>query len=261
MRHSPVLIAELGTTILRKALQNGGDSAELYVEERRSLALRLEDGKIEDAVSGVDRGGSVRLIRGLSTAFGYVDAVDEGSLLSVAGELSRSQSGSPGETATLALVHSGFAGLESADPGAVDVAAKARLLHLADETARGLSAEVRQVIASYSESVQKVWIAGSHGSLATDSRTRVTIGGDGHGRARRAHPDRTGRRSPIRERFGVCPQDEAVSRWPKRPPRRRSSCSTPSRLRPAGCRWYWPTVSAGSSSTKPAVTVWKPTTS
>ena len=47
----------------------------------RSLSLRLEDGKIEDAVSGVDRGGSVRVIRGLSTEFGYVDAVDEPSLL------------------------------------------------------------------------------------------------------------------------------------------------------------------------------------
>jgi TldD protein len=204
----PGLEAELGTTILRKAMQNGGDSAELYVEERRSLALRLEDGKIEDALSGVDRGGSVRLIRGLSTAFGYVDAVDEGSLLSVAGELSRSQTGSPGKATTLALVHSAFAGLESADPGAVDVNVKARLLHLADETARGLSAEVRQVIASYSESVQKVWIAGSHGSLATDSRTRVTIGV--MVMAARDGLIQTGRETLAYQGAVDLPQDEAV---------------------------------------------------
>jgi TldD protein len=205
----PALETELGTAILRKALHNGGDSAELYVEERRSLALRLEDGKIEDALSGVDRGGSVRLIRGLSTAFGYVDAIDEGSLLSVAAELSRSQTGSSGKAATLALVHSGFAGAESADPGAVDVAVKARLLHLADETARGLSPEVRQVIASYSESVQKVWIAGSHGSLATDSRTRVTIGV--MVMAARDGLIQTGRETLAYQGEVDLPQDEAVA--------------------------------------------------
>ena len=72
----------------------GGDHvAEVFVEDRASLSLRLEDGKIEEAVSGVDRGGSVRVIRGLSTRFGYVDSVEESSLLALAGELSRSQPG------------------------------------------------------------------------------------------------------------------------------------------------------------------------
>ncbi len=205
----PGLTAELGTEVLRKALQKGGDSAEVYVEERRSLALRLEDGKIEDALSGVDRGGSVRLIRGLSTAFGYVDAVDEGSLVSLAGELSRSQTGSPGVIATLALARSSPGSLESRDPGAVDVAVKAGLLHLADETARGLSPEVRQVIASYSESVQKVWIAGSHGSLATDSRTRVTIGV--MVMAARDGLIQTGRETLAYQGEVGLPQDDAVS--------------------------------------------------
>jgi TldD protein len=52
---------------------------------------------------------------------------------------------------------------------------KARLLHLVDEVARGISPEVRQVMASYGESLQRVWIAGSHGSLTSDIRTRLTI--------------------------------------------------------------------------------------
>ncbi len=60
------------------------------MEDRASLSLRLEDGKIENVVSGVDRGGSVRVIRGVSTVFGYVDAVDEGSLLGLAQETCRS---------------------------------------------------------------------------------------------------------------------------------------------------------------------------
>ena len=52
--------------VVSAAARGGGRRAEVFVEDRSSLSLRLEDGKIEDAVSGVDRGASVRVIRGLS---------------------------------------------------------------------------------------------------------------------------------------------------------------------------------------------------
>ncbi|MFH0917159.1 MAG: TldD/PmbA family protein [bacterium] len=171
----PGLTPELGTTVLSTALRKGGDMAELFVEERHSLSLRLEDGKIEDAVSGTDRGGSVRLIQGLSTVFGYVDAVDEVSLRALAGELSRSRTGKPVAVRSLAARPARSLQPSGHDPTTVDAAAKARLLRLADETARALSPEVRQVAAVYGESRQRVWIAGSHGSLATDDRTRVMM--------------------------------------------------------------------------------------
>ena len=170
----PGLTAELGQEVLRRALRRGGDWADLYVEDRRSLSLRLEDGKIEDAVSGADRGGSVRVLRGLSTAFGYADAVDELALESLAEELSLSQTGSPGAVATLAAVPN--TPLESSQDSAVIGASdKAGLLRLVDRAARDLSPEVRQVIASYGESVQRVWMAESRGSFAADTRSRVTV--------------------------------------------------------------------------------------
>lgn len=170
----PGLTAELGQEVLRRALHRGGDWADLYVEDRRSLSLRLEDGKIEDAVSGADRGGSVRVVRGLSTAFGYADAVDEPALESLAEDLSRSQTGSPGAVATLAAVPN--APLASGqDPAVIEASDKARLLRLVDRAARDLSPEVRQVIASYGESMQRVWMAESRGSFAADTRCRVIV--------------------------------------------------------------------------------------
>jgi TldD protein len=171
----PGFAPELATIVLNTVLHKGGDSAELFVEERRSLSLRLEDGKIEDAVSGADLGGSVRLMRGLSSVFGYVDAVDEDSLRGLARELSLSQSGGPVRTPTIARQPSFSVRRVGQDPAVVDVAVKAGLLRVADETARKLSPEIRQVIAVYGESRQKVWIASSHGALATDDRTRVMI--------------------------------------------------------------------------------------
>ena len=164
--------------VVKTATAGGGQRAEVFVEDRVSLSLRLEDGKIEEAVSGVDRGGSVRVIRGLSTEFGYVDAVDEPSLLRLAEELARSRF--DGGTTTRDVARRAPAG-EPRGPGVESspardrVAANAALLRLADETARGLSGEVRQVVAVYGESRQRVWIAGSDGSWNSDERIRKMV--------------------------------------------------------------------------------------
>jgi TldD protein len=77
--------------------------------------------------------------------------------------------------ATLAVTQTRPAAGGGKDPAAIEASAKARLLHLADQVARGLSPEVRQVIASYGESLQRVWVAGSHGSLVADTRSRVMM--------------------------------------------------------------------------------------
>jgi TldD protein len=161
--------------IVARALKGGGEAADLFVEERRSLSLRLEDGRVDNVVSGSDLGASVRVTRGLSAVFGYVDSVDEASIMRLAGELSRTRDRKP--LATVALVQRASAPGQKVltDPGLIDAGTKARLLRLVDETARALSPEIRQVAAGYGETRQRVWIAGSDGWLAADDRTRVSL--------------------------------------------------------------------------------------
>jgi TldD protein len=171
----PGLPPDLAQEVLSRSLQRGGDSAELFVEHRRSLSMRLEDGRIENVVSGFDLGGAVRLISGGSTVFGHVDAVDETSLTALAVELSSSGRGTAQALPSLRRVPERSGGAVAVDPEQVDAAAKSRLLHLVDETARSLASEVRQVTAGYAESRQRVWIAGSNGTLAADDRTRVML--------------------------------------------------------------------------------------
>ena len=118
----------------------------------------------------------------LSTEFGYVDAVDEASLLGLARELSRSQRRRRPDAATGRRRPGGGAS-PPAPPRPAGESASARsgwpgsagLLRLADETARGLSGEVRQVVAVYGESRQRVWIAGSDGSWNSDERIRKML--------------------------------------------------------------------------------------
>lgn len=161
--------------VLGRALSRGGDAADLFVEERRSLSMRLEDGKIENVVTGSDLGSAIRLIGGTSTVFGYVDAVDDVSLFCLARDLSLSRSGASTGVSTLAQVATGSGGQIEVDPKQIDAAAKSRLLHIADDAARGVGPEIRQVSAAYGETHQRVWIGGSQGVLASDDRTRVLV--------------------------------------------------------------------------------------
>lgn len=62
------------------------------------------------------------------------------------------------------------------DPRAVPIERKVALLRRADEVARALDPRVRQVTASYGESVQDVAVANSDGRYRTDTRVRVNLG-------------------------------------------------------------------------------------
>src|SRR3954471_6508624 len=53
------------------ALRNGGDFAEVFVEDRRSSNGRFDDGRIEELVSGRDRGAGLRVIRGETIGFAH----------------------------------------------------------------------------------------------------------------------------------------------------------------------------------------------
>ncbi len=135
--------------------------------------MRLEDGKVENVVTGSDLGSAIRLIAGTSTVFGHVDAVDEPSVSALAAELSLSGSGTANGISTLAKMSQGTGGRVEVDPESVSAAVKSRLLHAADEAARGVSGEIRQVTAAYGETHQRVWVAGSQGFYTSDDRTRV----------------------------------------------------------------------------------------
>src|SRR5665647_1936110 len=63
----------LQVTIAR-ALRRGGDFAEVFVEDRDSLGLRLEDGRVEQTSGGREVGAAVRLLSGEHTYYAYSDA-------------------------------------------------------------------------------------------------------------------------------------------------------------------------------------------
>lgn len=161
---------------LARALGRGGDFAEVFVEDRDTLNLRLEDGRVEQTSGGRELGAAVRLLAGEHTYYAYSDAVDEAGLFAAADAVAAAvRAGAAGPALVdLGAVASG-AGRHPVvvPPASVEVARKADLVHAGDEAARGAGAEVIQAIVGYGDTTQHVLIANSLGELVRDDRTRT----------------------------------------------------------------------------------------
>lgn len=164
----------LQATIAR-ALRRGGEFAEVYVEDRESLGLRLEDGRIEQASGGRELGAAVRLLSGGRTLYAYSDVLDEAGLFAAADAVAAAARA----TTPVAVVELGAAvsgrgrHVVVLPPEAVEAARKAQLLRAGDEAIRSAGAEIIQAVLGYSEARQHVLITNSLGDVVVDERTRT----------------------------------------------------------------------------------------
>ena len=79
-----MLDRELVEEVLRAARRRGGSFAELFVEEKTSTSIRLDDGKVEELTTGLDRGAGVRVCVGTSYGYAYSNRLDREALLAAA---------------------------------------------------------------------------------------------------------------------------------------------------------------------------------
>jgi len=174
-------LSRLDTSLLQatiaRALSRGGDFAEVYVEDRDSLGLRLEDGRIEQTSGGHEVGAGVRLLSAEHTYYAYSDAVDEAGLTAAADAVAAAVRGGDSRAAVeLGAVRSDFGRHPvRVPPDTVAIAKKAELVRAADEAARAAGSEIVQVIIGYADTRQHVLIANSLGELVADDRTRTRL--------------------------------------------------------------------------------------
>jgi TldD protein len=162
--------------VLAEALRKGGDTAELFVENRFSSGLRLDDSKVEDVSSGVDIGAGIRVISGDRTAYAFTNRLTSKALLDAARAARAGLDGSPrAPIKDLREVRPGVRSPVKIRPETVDAADKVAALFEVDEAARSSGAAVRQVVASYADVRQKVLVASSDGRRAEDDRTRARL--------------------------------------------------------------------------------------
>ena len=70
--------------VLGVALRTGGEWAEVFAEDRRGTAARLDDGRVEDMASGRERGAGIRVVAGETTGFAHTSDLSEAGLRAAA---------------------------------------------------------------------------------------------------------------------------------------------------------------------------------
>jgi predicted Zn-dependent protease len=163
--------------VLRTSLSRGGDWAELFWERHETLQLVLDDNRIEDAISGVDQGGGIRVTSGDRTTYANGNVADVDDLMALAGRAARgvAEGGDLHEPAAPEPDELPRHSIVAIDPRSVAVERKVALLRRANEVARALDPRVHQVTATYGESVQEVIVANSEGLHRTDTRVRLNL--------------------------------------------------------------------------------------
>lgn len=76
----PNLDPQMLNRIIKFALEKGGEFAEVYVENRISRQILMEESKFKSAVYGVSQGAGVRVISGDKTGYAYTDEITEEKL-------------------------------------------------------------------------------------------------------------------------------------------------------------------------------------
>ena len=160
---------------LQAALRRGGDFAELFVEDRRSSTARLDDRRVEELVSGRERGAGVRVMRGETTGYAHTADLSEESLRDAAEAAATATRAPSGADRVVALDRRDVPRPHEVRdvPEAVDKARKAELLVRADDAARSAGSAISQVSATYADSRRRILVANTEGVLVEDDQVRT----------------------------------------------------------------------------------------
>ena len=160
--------------VLGTALRSGGEFAELFAEDRRGTAARLDDGRVEDMASGRERGAGIRVVIGETTGFAHTSDLSEDGLRTAAEAAAAAARGGGGGVRTVALkrVSAPSPSTVAVLPETVGKAQKVELLRRADEAARSAGNAIRQVSAVYGDNRRQILVANSEGVLAADDQVK-----------------------------------------------------------------------------------------
>ncbi len=159
--------------ILAAALSNGGDFAEIFLEERVSASIGCEDRKIERVVSGTDRGAGLRVSVGEMTVYASTNDVSASGLGGLAERVSKAVSAPVGKYRFPEISDVEFEARPIKYPASIESSEKVEKALEANEAAWSYGDRIAQVQVRYGDSRQRVIIANSDGLFACDERNYI----------------------------------------------------------------------------------------
>ena len=156
-------------------MRTGADFAEIFAEDRRSASAVLDDGRVEEVVSGRDRGAGIRVVSGDTTGFAHTADLSASGLAAAADAAAAAARGGGGGTRTVAVsaLHTPRRLEVRIPPEEVSKDRKVALLTAADAAARSAGGAITQVSARYGDGRRRILVADSDGLFSSDDQVRT----------------------------------------------------------------------------------------
>ena len=167
--------ADLIKKVLKEAVKNGGDFADIYIERTQPAYIHLEDNKIEKVVSGIDSGAGLRVIFNGKTVYAYTNDLSDDSLLKLSDTVRaavKEKKDWPDIDIRKKKPTIDFRIIKR--PDGIDTDKKVQIVKKANDIARGIDSRIIQVMAVYRDTLQNVTIGNTDGFLTEDERVYTT---------------------------------------------------------------------------------------
>lgn len=160
--------------LLKKALKNGGDFSEIYIEQKQGTSIVSEAKRIERYVSTTENGLGLRVVVGDRSAYAYTN--DFSALDELADTVAAAvQKGRFDSTVSLEKRPPREVVLSEVDPTGVDSEKKIEMVNRAGNKAWGYDPSVVQVRVMYGDGVRHVLVANSTGFIVEDRRDSIVF--------------------------------------------------------------------------------------
>jgi TldD protein len=162
----------IASPIVKDAL-GAAEDGELFLEYRQAESLVFDDGKLKGAAFDTTQGFGLRAVAGETTAYAHSSEISEPALRRAAETVKSVTRGKGGVISLPPQMTNRKLYSDSNPIGAMDFAAKVKLIREADAFARALDSRVRQVTISLSGEWQLVELMRPDGFTARDMRPLV----------------------------------------------------------------------------------------
>jgi TldD protein len=155
--------------VIQSALAKGGEFAEVYLENRISRDILMEESKVKQAVFGISQGAGVRVISGDKTGYAYTDEISEEKLkraAEVAAYIARGSKASKPVDVRKANRPS-FITVKLPLQDVAD-ARRIEIIKRADQAALSYDPRIKMASISYYDEIRGRTIANSEGLLLSD---------------------------------------------------------------------------------------------
>ena len=155
--------------VIARALAKGGDFAEIYIENRASRQIVMEESKFKSGLYGISQGAGVRVISGNKTGYAYTEEITEEKLMRAADVASYVAQG--GKTVTpVAITDTQRPTFITVAQPLGDIADEKRIeiMRRADQAAMDYDKRIKMAMVNYYDEVRGRVIANSEGLFLQD---------------------------------------------------------------------------------------------